>query len=199
MENKITTFSSEEFGNVRTMMIDGDPWFVAADVCKILGLNQVTNAVKTLDEDEKALITIKGLSRGNDTGNIINEFGLYNLILRSRKPEAKTFRRWITHEVIPDIRKHGIYISDPLLCEIAKDPSILRNMVQNYIAQPHRRKCSPPTWKPCARKRNFSMLLSVPPTVPTSVPRRRNCKFRNGSSVNFLWMPGSCSAVPPEI
>ena len=134
MENKITTFSSEEFGNVRTMMIDGDPWFVAADVCKILGLNQVTNAVKTLDEDEKALITIKGLSRGNDTGNIINEFGLYNLILRSRKPEAKTFRRWITHEVIPAIRKHGMYITNPLLGEIVKDPSILRNMVKNYLA-----------------------------------------------------------------
>lgn len=134
MENKITTFSSEEFGNVRTMMIDGDPWFIAADVCKILGLNQVTNAVKGLDEDEKALITIKGLSRGNDTGNIINEFGLYNLILRSRKPEAKTFRRWITHEVIPAIRKHGMYITNPLLGEIVKDPSILRNMVKNYLA-----------------------------------------------------------------
>ena len=134
MENKITIFSSEEFGNVRTMMIDGDPWFVAADVCKILGLNQVTNAVKSLDEDEKALITIKGLSRGNDTGNIINEFGLYNLILRSRKPEAKTFRRWITHEVIPAIRKHGMYITNPLLGEIVKDPSILRNMVKNYLA-----------------------------------------------------------------
>lgn len=134
MENKITTFSSEEFGNVRTLMIDGDPWFVAVDVCNALDIINARDAVKRLDDDEKNTVVLSDGIRGNPNKVIVNEYGLYSLVLGSRKPEAKVFRRWITHEVIPSIRKHGMYITDPLLCEIARDPSILRNMVQNYIA-----------------------------------------------------------------
>lgn len=82
-------------------------WFVAADVCRALGLGNSTNACARLDDDEHALISIKGLSRGNDEANAVNESGLYALVLSSRKPEAKAFKRWITHEVIPEIRKTG--------------------------------------------------------------------------------------------
>ena len=84
-------------------MRDGEPWFVAADVCKALELDQVTNALRKLDDDEKALISIKGISRGNENTNIINEPGLYSLVLGSRKLEAKAFKRWITHDVIPSL------------------------------------------------------------------------------------------------
>ena len=130
MENKMEIFKNEEFGSVRVIIRDNEPWFVAADVCKALELSNVTNAIKHLDEDEKALITIKGLSRGNNTGNIINEPGLYTLVLTSRKAEAKAFKRWITHSVIPTIRKHGVYITDEKVKLFAENPELLEGVIK---------------------------------------------------------------------
>lgn len=94
---------------VRVVMIHGEPWFVAADVCAALSLSNPTMALGRLDPDEQALISIQGISRGNDQVNVINEPGLYSLVLGSRKPEAKRFKRWVTHEVLPALRKHGSY------------------------------------------------------------------------------------------
>ncbi len=93
---------------VRTVVVNGEPWFVAKDVCEILEITWVKDAVEGLDEDEKgrAIIPTPG---GNQQMTIINEPGLYSLVLRSRKPEAKQFKRWITHEVLPAIRKTGGY------------------------------------------------------------------------------------------
>ena len=99
-------FKSEQFGQVRTVIVEGDVWFVAKDVCDCLELSNPTKVVERLDEDEVTKFNLGGLS--GET-NIINEFGLYNLVLGSRKPEAKKFKRWITHEVIPSIRKTGSY------------------------------------------------------------------------------------------
>ena len=113
MTNELQIFQSEDFGSVRTLYRDGEPWFVAADVCKALDLGNPSMAIGRLDDDEYALISIEGISRGNAMVNIINEFGLYNLILGSRKPEAKQFKRWITHEVIPAIRRTGEYQALP--------------------------------------------------------------------------------------
>ncbi len=104
--NKIQAFNNEEFGEVRTIMVSGEPWFVAVDVCKALELSNPTVAVSRLDEDERSKFN---LGRQGE-GTIVNEAGLYSLILGSRKPEAKTFKRWITHDVIPAIRKTGGYI-----------------------------------------------------------------------------------------
>lgn len=101
-------FNSEEFGEIRTVSINDEPWFVASDICKALELSNATVSVQRLDEDEKSKFNL-GLS-GGDT-NCVNEYGLYSLVLASRKPEAKKFKRWITHEVIPSIRKHGGYIA----------------------------------------------------------------------------------------
>lgn len=95
----------------------GEPWWVAVDVCKVLGLDQVSRAMDRLDDDEKTTLTIstglieQGFS-DNVPGtslNLVNEPGLYRLILTSRKPEAKAFKRWVTHEVLPQIRKTGRY------------------------------------------------------------------------------------------
>jgi len=117
--------------DVRTVNKNGEPWFVAADVCKVLELGNPTMALERLDEDEKALISIEGLSRGNDNGNIINEPGLYTLILGSRKPQARAFKRWITHDVIPSIRKYGVYATDELLA----DPDVLIAALQELKAE----------------------------------------------------------------
>ena len=129
----ITTFTSTEFGTVRTVVQNGEPWFVAADVCRALDLEQVTNALRKLDDDEKGttLISIKG---GNGaaaerTVNTVNEPGLYSLVLSSRKPEAKAFKRWITHEVIPSIRKHGAYMTQQTIDNIIADPSNFMKLV----------------------------------------------------------------------
>ena len=106
--NELTVFNNELFGEIRTMTIEGEPWFVAADVCRALELSNPTIATNRLDEDERAKFN---LGRQGD-GTIINESGLYSLVLGSRKLEAKAFKRWITHDVIPTIRKTGGYVND---------------------------------------------------------------------------------------
>ena len=110
MENNMQIFQNEKFGKIRTLTIDGEPWFVAADVCKSLELGNPSMTVERLDADEKGISSIDTLG-GKQRVAIINEPGLYSVILCSRKPEAKAFKRWITHEVIPSIRKHRAYIS----------------------------------------------------------------------------------------
>ena len=92
---------------------NGEPWWVARDVCQILGLEDTHKAVERLDEDEKGRKTIP-TPGGNQVMWIVNEPGLYSIIIRSNKPEAKQFKRWITHEVLPSIRKTGGYEVDTL-------------------------------------------------------------------------------------
>lgn len=107
METNIKLFESALFGQVRSVVDESnEPWFVATDVCSALDISNVTVALSRLDEDERSKLN---LGRQGEA-NIINEFGLYSLVLSSRKPEAKAFKRWITHEVIPSIRKDGGYI-----------------------------------------------------------------------------------------
>ena len=108
MDNKLMTFENAAFGKIRTLTIDGEPWFVAVDVCRALEIGNPTDAMRRLDADERTLVSIEGASNGLPV-NAVNEPGLYTLILGSRKPEAKAFKRWITHEVIPTIRKTGAY------------------------------------------------------------------------------------------
>lgn len=105
--NELKIFENEEFGQIRTVTENKEPWFVASDICKALDIANTTQAVSRLDHDEKSMLNI-GLSGG--ATNCVNEFGLYTLILASRKPSAKKFKRWITHEVLPSIRKTGGYI-----------------------------------------------------------------------------------------
>lgn len=116
METQLKIFKNPNFGDVRTITIDKEPWFVAADVCKALEIVNPTQALSRLDEDEKNTLCLnEGITAGNPNFNIVNEPGLYALVLGSRKPEAKAFKRWITHDVIPAIRRHGMYAMDELL------------------------------------------------------------------------------------
>ena len=108
-ENAMQIFSNETFGSIRTIMRDGEPWFVAADVCKALEINNNRDAISRLDDDEKGVV-LTDTPGGKQNTTIINEPGLYTLVLGSRKPEAKAFKRWITHDVIPSLRKNGAYI-----------------------------------------------------------------------------------------
>ena len=93
---------------VRVVQVTGEPWFVAADVCAVLGLGNVSMALERLDDDEKGVSSIDTLG-GAQQMTVINESGLYSLVLGSRKPEAKPFKKWVTAEVLPSIRKTGVY------------------------------------------------------------------------------------------
>ena len=130
MENKLMVFENEAFGKVRTLNLNGEPWFVAVDVCSVLDLSNPTIAVSRLDEDERAKFN---LGRQGDA-TIVNEPGLYTLVLGSRKPEAKAFKRWITHEVLPNIRKHGVYITDEKLKLFAEHPELLDALMKSLYA-----------------------------------------------------------------
>ena len=104
--NEIQEFVNKQFGTIRTVVIDGEPWFVAKDVCDILGVQNVTQSMQQLEDFERSMFNIGRQGEAN----IISESGFYTLVLRSRKPIAKPFRLWVTQEVLPQIRKTGGYI-----------------------------------------------------------------------------------------
>lgn len=106
--NEIIRFENEEFGTIRTMIVNNELWFVSVDVCHALDIKNSRDAIGRLDEDEKG-VGLTDTPGGTQEMSIINESGLYSLVLSSRKLEAKKFKRWITHEVIPTIRKTGSY------------------------------------------------------------------------------------------
>lgn len=107
MNETMQTFNYDN-NQVRTVMQDGEPWFVLKDVCNVLGIANDRNVAARLDNDERGVYQMDTLG-GTQKMNIINEWGLYNIILRSDKPQTKSFRRWVTHEVLPAIRKSGSY------------------------------------------------------------------------------------------
>ena len=115
MTNEITTlqFNNDQFGQLRAIQDEsGEPWFVAKDICNALGLANTTEALRGLDDDEVSnFINSEVAQNGGRAPRIINEPGFYKLVLKSRKPEAKAFQRWVTHEVLPSIRKKGGYIA----------------------------------------------------------------------------------------
>lgn len=134
MENKLMIFENETFGKVRTLTIGGEAWFVAADVCKALDLGNPSMTVERLDDDEKGISTIDTLG-GKQRMAIINEPGLYSLVLSSRKPEAKAFKRWITHEVIPAIRKYGGYMTKSLLEQVLENPNLIYEFARRMLEE----------------------------------------------------------------
>ena len=113
MENKIKIFENEEFGRVRTVITDREPWFVGKDVAVILGYSKPRNAIAThVDCEDKKVAPIQGDLGGTQQMIIINESGLYSLILSSKMPKARDFKRWVTSEILPTIRRTGGYVAD---------------------------------------------------------------------------------------
>ncbi|KXO00850.1 antirepressor [Bacillus thuringiensis] len=120
--NQLQVFNNEEFGQVRTVIQGEDVWFVAKDVAEVLGYNNTSKAIQMhVDEDEKADLPIWD-GRQNRNQKVINESGLYSLILSSKLPSAKKFKKWVTSEVLPSIRKHGTYMTDQVLEQAITNP-----------------------------------------------------------------------------
>ena len=162
--NMLKVFEKAEFGRVRVVECEGEPWFVAKDVCSCLELGNVGQALSYLDDDEKSSIdpniitadvgfdammkdahtpmrsVIPEAGRGGRPLSLVSEPGLYSLILRSRKPEAKAFKRWIIHEVVPSIRKRGLYATEAVMDRILDDPDFGIFLLQQYKFEREQRK-----------------------------------------------------------
>lgn len=145
MKNQLAVISNPEFGEIRTMMIDKDPWFVATDVCNILAIVNNRDAVLKLDEDEKKNgVAITDTVGRKNFATLINESGLYALIFQSRKPEAKAFRKWVTKEVLPNIRKHGFYMTPEAamsLKNVKRTRKQMLELMKKYLTEDDIRKC----------------------------------------------------------
>lgn len=138
MNNDIQIFNYNS-NEVRTVQQNGEPWFVLKDVCDILGLTDTSKISTRLDPDE--LTRIRFVSGGQNREMLcINESGLYNVILRSDKPEAKPFRKWVTSEVLPSIRKHGAYMTQDKLQEVLCNPDALFQIVSALKEESDKRK-----------------------------------------------------------
>ena len=122
---ELKIFESSDFGEIRAAEINGEPWFIAADVCRALEIGNSRQALTRLDDDEKNTVILNDGIPGNPNTAIINEAGLYALVLSSRKPEAKAFKRWVTHEVLPSIRQHGAYMTEATLERALSEPDFL--------------------------------------------------------------------------
>jgi len=136
MGKEIVPVNFDFNGSNISTIIDGggDPWWIAKEVCDVLGLTNPTEALRSLDDDEKNTLRITEGIQGNPNKAIISESGLYSLILRSRKPEAKAFKKWITSEVLPTIRKTGAYAADEASrLKALNDPSSLREARPNDL------------------------------------------------------------------
>lgn len=136
MNTNLQTWNYES-SEVRTIQKNGEPWWVLADVCKVLDLSNPSKVADRLEPDEKANFEL-GL-RGGAT-NCINESGLYAVILRSDKPQAKPFRKWVTSEVLPTIRKHGAYMTEQTLERALTSPDFLIELATQLKAEQAQRK-----------------------------------------------------------
>ena len=120
---QIKIFNSEEFGSVRTINIDGDPWFIGKDVAEALGYSNTRDALLThVAEEDKNTVVISDGKRGNPNQVVINESGLYALIFGSKLESAQRFKHWVTSYVLPSIRKNGIYATDKVIEDILNNP-----------------------------------------------------------------------------
>lgn len=144
MKKSVAVISSPEFGEIRSAVVDGTPLFVAKDICDALGISKYRDALTRLDEDERASISVDTLG-GKQSMIAVNESGLYTLVFQSRKPEAKAFRKWVTGEVLPNIRKHGVYMT-PEVAMSAKNLKRLRKQMleqmRKYLIEDDLRKCA---------------------------------------------------------
>ena len=127
MNNELQIFNNSDFGNIRVVENSGEPWFVGKDIATILGYAKPENAIANhVDGEDKTSTLIQGSgSNYKSKAILINESGLYSLIMSSKLPQAKEFKRWVTHEVLPSIRKHGAYLTDNALEEALTSPDFL--------------------------------------------------------------------------
>lgn len=136
MNAEVATFHNAEFGNIRTLTIDGEPWFIARDIAESLGYAKARNAIAShVDSEDKKDAPIQGTPGGTQNMTIINESGMYALILCSKLPTAKKFKHWVTSEVLPAVRKHGAYMTDEKAYDVTHNAAGLADLLQQAAEQ----------------------------------------------------------------
>ena len=137
MNNNLMIFENPEFGAVRSILIDGDPWFVGKDVASSLGYSNHRKALLDHVDGEDKLdgVTIRDPIGRGQKPIFISESGLYSLILSSKLERAKKFKRWVTAEVLPSIRKHGAYMTDALLTRMDEHPELISEYIGKLRAE----------------------------------------------------------------
>ena len=170
MNNELINFHHEMFGDIRAIEKDGEPWFVGKDVAVALGYKDTVNALKAhVDEEDKMGWRITTPSRGEQNATIINESGLYSLVLCSKLPQAMVFKHWVTAEVLPSIRRHGAYATAPTIEKIIASPefgiALLKNLQQE---QNMRREAEQRVRKLQPLADYTALILACPETVSVS-------------------------------
>lgn len=139
MENGLQVFTNEQFGQIRTINQNGEPWFVGKDVADILGYKDTVNALKAhVDDEDKARWQI-ATQFGDKEATVINESGLYSLVFASKLPAAKQFKHWVTSEVLPTLRKHQVYATPEMAEKIINDPDVMIRVLQEIKTERERR------------------------------------------------------------
>lgn len=180
MNSQMQIFESDTFGAVRVLEIEGNSWWVLKDVCAALGLNTPHKVAERLDEDERNQIPlIDGVGRHQKT-TIINESGLYAVILRSDKPKAKAFRKWVTNIVLPSIRKHGAYIAPDTLDEMLRDTDFAKTVVRQLHAE---------------QEKNEALLDRVEELAPKAIYCDQILRCKNALPVTIIAKDYGMSAV----
>ena len=193
--NDLQLFKNEEFGQVRTMLINNEPYFVGKDVAEILGYSNSSKAVSThVDDEDKIMEMIAHSQNGNMVKTqtaLINESGLYSLILSSKLPAAKKFKRWVTSEVLPQIRKHGAYMTDDTLEKALTSPDFLIKLATELKEEKEQRQALEEEKKLNAPKVVFADAVS---TSKTSILVGELSKILKQNGINigqnrlFSWL-----------
>lgn len=191
MKNELSHFTSESFGTIRVVKgANDEPWFVAKDVCDILGIANSRDALTALDADEKGVGNIY-TPGGNQEMATINEPGLYALVLKSRKPEAKEFSRWVRREVLPAIRKTGMYATPEAARRFLQDPQALMYTLQALQDEKNKTKALEQKVEQDAPKVLFADAVA---TSKTSILIGDLAKILKSNGINigqnrlFAWM-----------
>lgn len=188
-------FKNEEFGTIRTVEIKGEVWFVGKDVAESLGYGNARDALISHIDDEDRTVIQKSENPTFDIPNrgmiVINESGLYSLILSSKLPNAKKFKRWVTNEVLPSIRKHGAYMTDITIEKMVENPDLLIELATKLKQEKEERKRLE---KQVQEERPHAILGRAITTAKTSILIGDLAKILNQNGVNigakrlFEWM-----------
>lgn len=168
-ESKLLLFNNEEFGEIRTLLIDGEPWFVGNDIAAVLGYSRPVDAIRKRVEDEDKGVAKLATPGGQQDYTIINESGLYSLILTSKLPTAKKFKRWVTSEVIPSIRKYGAYMTADTLYKTMSEPRELAKLLNALADEKDKnKKLTADNALLSVKAKYYDKILASPDAIPVT-------------------------------
>lgn len=168
-ESKLLLFNNEEFGEIRTLLIEGEPWFVGNDIAAVLGYSRPVDAIRKRVEDEDKGVAKLATPGGQQDYTIINESGLYSLILTSKLPTAKKFKRWVTSEVIPSIRKYGAYMTAETLYKTMSDPRELAKLLNALADEKDKnKKLTADNALLSVKAKYYDKILASPDAIPVT-------------------------------